>query len=272
MGTRGPDPLPEAGCSGSHSCQCRTQGLRPRGADRAPGRRGEVARGGARGAGRRRGGGTGWRLRLGAPRSPAPRAASAWSKARSVQSGERSPERQSKGGRKGCLRVATRDPFPFHNPAPGSRWRWRRAADGVHLSREQAGEAGRSGASPALRRSFNHSFPHRTRATPAADRHSRSVSVPRRGGAQDPSDQPAALRYRRHPLSGSPRRPPGSSFRRCRRTPSSSSSLSLLPPSAHGLLCPVAAAAASILATRAPQRRLPGRCSSALPGPRGAPS
>lgn len=145
MGTRGPSAT-GGGSSGSHSCQCCTQGLRPRGADRAPGRRGGAARGGARGAGRRRGGGTGWRLRLGAPRSPAPRAGS---KARSVQSGERSPERESKGGRKGCPRVTTRDLFPCHDPAPGSRWRWRRAADGVHLSQEQAGEAGRSGASPA---------------------------------------------------------------------------------------------------------------------------
>lgn len=172
---RGPGdgPLPEAGCSGSHSCQCRTQGLRPRGANRAPGRRGGAARGGARGAGRRRGGGTGWRLRLGAPRSPAPRAASARSKARSVQSGQRSPERESKGGRKGCPCVTTRDPLPCLNPAPGSRWRWRRAADGVHLSQEQAGEAGRSGGSPARPVAASTSAFHT-----ASGQHPRQIATP----------------------------------------------------------------------------------------------
>lgn len=91
-------------------------------------------------------GGSGWARRevpLREPRAPGVR------RARYNPGSERSPERESKGGRKGCPRVTTRDPLPCLNPAPGSRWRWRRAADGVHLSQEQAGEAGRSGASPA---------------------------------------------------------------------------------------------------------------------------
>lgn len=111
---RGPGAglLPEVGCSGSHSCQCRTQGLRPRGANRAPGRRGGAARGGARGAGRRRGGGTGWRLRLGAPRSPAPRAASARSKRARYNPGSEVQSARARVGERGVSASPPGTPFP----------------------------------------------------------------------------------------------------------------------------------------------------------------